>query len=351
LNDESLLHFALDGGGAPDFSVDLMTFETERSLVAAAGSVSLGVAVIQSTGHDVFATAFNSTNGETALWTYDFDEGFTLLSGALDVAADGSVVVAGARDPVAETTLLVVLDGATGVELRRLEQAANISTVELSDDGARAVFTEGATASVVDITNLSMLFSFAVSGSGGRHGISRDGNAVAAGGFDAAAYVETAKGWELAWSEAEATQWYGNGLALSGDGETLFAVSRNYSNNLDLTYRVIDLVSGAELARATTNGTGSFQDSPWRARVSADGAVLAIASWGLENNAHPEVQIFDRAATVIGGVDMPGSPFDLDLSADGRYLLVGGKAVHANDMGSGGDVFLCDIEAFPTRNR
>ncbi|MDP8221715.1 MAG: hypothetical protein P9L99_00025, partial [Candidatus Lernaella stagnicola] len=42
LNDESLLHFALDGGGAPDFSVDLMTFETERSLVAAAGSVSLG---------------------------------------------------------------------------------------------------------------------------------------------------------------------------------------------------------------------------------------------------------------------------------------------------------------------
>ncbi|MDP8221711.1 MAG: hypothetical protein P9L99_00005, partial [Candidatus Lernaella stagnicola] len=344
LNDESLLHFALDGGGAPDFSVDLMTFETERSLVAAAGSVSLGVAVIQSTGDDVFATAFNSTNGDTALWTYDFDEGFTMLSGALDVAADGSVVVAGARDPEAETTLLVVLDGGTGVELRRLEQTANISTVELSDDGARAVFTEGATASVIDISNLSELFSFAVSGSGGRHGISRDGNAVTAGGFDAAAYVETAKGWELAWSEAEATQWYGNGLALSGDGETLFAVSRNYSNDRDVTYRAVDLTNGSELGRYTTTGAGEFQDAPWRSQASQDGSVLVAVTWGLETNDHPELQVFDRQMNLLGGLDTPGSPFDVDLSEDGRYIIVGGKAVHANDIGSGGDVYMLDAQ-------
>jgi hypothetical protein len=166
---------------------------------------------------------------------------------------------------------------------------------------------------------------------------------LAAGGFDCKAYKDSGDGWVLAHSENESNQWYGSGLAISGDGDTLFSASRTYTTNLTLTYRVIDLTTGNELGRSTTTGSGSYQDSIARAQASSDGTVFSIASWGVENNAHPEVQIFDRNANRIAYMDMPGSPMDLDMTLDGRYVLAGGKAVHANEMGSGGDVYVCDM--------
>jgi hypothetical protein len=120
-------------------------------------------------------------------------------------------------------------------------------------------------------------------------------------------------------------------------------VSDNYATgHLLLTYHIIDVPTDTTLARFQTQGTGSFQDAVVRAEVSYDGEVLATASWGDAGNSHPEVQIFTRTGTLVGSINTPGSPTDMNLSRDGHFLVAGCKAVHANVFGNGGDVFVYD---------
>ena len=133
-----------------------------------------------------------------------------------------------------------------------------MDTVELSDDGDRSVVGQGSSITVIETTSMTTLHSFSVSGAGGSPRLSRDGTVVAAGGFNGKAHVDTGKEWVEVWTEQEETQWYGNGLAIAGDGSMLFSVSRNYSASVILTYRIIDLETGEELARTTTEENSGF---------------------------------------------------------------------------------------------
>jgi hypothetical protein len=239
--------------------------------------------------------------------------------------------------------MLVQINGLTGDIIDETVLSAGSYGVDLSDDGSRAALTLGATTAVVDTATLTELHSFAVSGTGGVARISGNGMVATAGGFNLRAYRDTGSGWELAYTEQESTQWYGGGLALSDDGETLFGTSRNYTSS-QLHLRIIDLVSGSELARLTTTPTGSYQDVIVRAEVGADGTLFAIGTWGQETNPHDEVMVLDRDANVIAGINMPGSCFDIDFTENGRYLVASGKHVHANVTGNGGDAYVYELD-------
>ena len=83
-----------------------------------------------------------------------------------------------------------------------------------------------------------------VSGQGGWHRISPDGKTLAAGGFNYRVSRENGGVWTDILNLSEANNWFGNGIAVSDDGSTLFVVSHNYVlSYLLLTYRVIDLPS------------------------------------------------------------------------------------------------------------
>ena len=97
------------------------------------------------------------------------------------------------------------------------------------------------------------------------------------------------------------------------------------------------------IAQTTPTGTGGFQDTVQISQASADGSRFAVASWGVEDNAHPEVQVFDQDVNLIGCVDTPGSPFDMEMSRNGQYLLVGCKSVHANTFGSGSNSYSVEL--------
>ncbi len=347
LNYERLSYLQTTGDGTPIYEFDLVPENPGNVAVASAEDISLGVLGVSASG-SVTVRGFNNAGGATPLWTYTFDDGYeTLAFRALDVAADGSIVAAAAYDSDTSKSLVVILNGGTGVELNRLSTNTYVRGIELSDDGSRAALTEGATTNVIETAGMTTLHSFAVSGTGGTARLSRDGLVAAAGGFNYRAYRDTGSGWTQIYYGSGTNQWFGGGIGLSGDGGMMFVVSYNYATGyLDLTYRIIDLVDGVEVASTTTSGTGSFQDTVQRAEVSADGEIFACASWGTQDNAHPEVQIFDRDANLIGSIDTPGSPFDINLSRDGRYLVSGGKAVHANTMGNGGDAYAYEIATF-----
>lgn len=349
LNSHRLAYHQTTGDGTPIYEYNLPGNPNIVG-VASAEDVSLGVVLEQFNSGGASVRAFDADGGNIPLWTYNFGNNFNFNNYRnLDVSADGSIVVAAARDGTAGTTLIVILDGSTGAELNSLTVSSGVLAVELSEDGGRAILSEFATARIIETTNMTTLFSFAVSGGGGYHRLSRDGATAAAGGFNCLAYHEVGGVWSQVYSFSQASNWFGGGLALSANGDTLLIVSHNYiTGYVDLTYRVIDLVSAVELAQITTNGTGVFQDTVQHAQSSADGQLFSVISWGTQDNVHPEVQIFDRDLNLVGWIDTPGSPFSVDMTRDGQFVVVGGKAVHANTAGNGSDTYAFRVfEACP----
>jgi hypothetical protein len=339
LNFQRLQYLQTAGDGTPIYEHDLSLNDPPIVTVASAEDTSLAVVGVRS-DFGVSIHAFDQTSDESPLWTYTFAQTYDRFTyRALDVDADGVLVVAAAHTIVGPRSLLVVLDGETGDEVRRLVTDTRVTGVELSDDGARAVLTEGTVANIIETQTLTTLHAFEVSTPGGTARLSRDGSVAAAGAFGCIAYRDTGTGWTEVWNEGDPNQWYGSGLAVSGDGTTLFAASYEYPRSLDLTFRIIDLIGGVELARTMRTGSGSYANVVRRAQASADGSVFAVVSWGTENNDHPELQVLDRDARLLGSLDTPGSPFDVDLSRDGGTVALGAKAVHATAFGQGGDAY------------
>lgn len=343
LNDHRLSYFRSAGDGVPIFEFSVAPENPSFVGVASAEDTSLGVVLVQRTGGGASVRGFREEDGSEPLWIYEFAANYDFNNVRnVDVSADGSIVIAASRNTSAGTSLVVILDGDSGQERNRLVVGAGLLGVELDDSGARAVLTEMATARIIETDDMTTLFSFAVSGAGGFHRISRNGRVVAAGGFNYRVFGEGdgKDGWRSIRAGTEPNHWFGNGIALSENGDTLFLASHNFATGIvDLTYRVIDLATGEELARTTTHGKTGLQDTIQVAQSSADGSVFAIASWGTIDDVHPEVQVFDRDLNLIGGIDTPGSPFDLDLTRDGRLMAVGSKHIHANDFGRGSDTY------------
>lgn len=348
LNFERMAYHQTSGDGTPIYEFDLAALDAPTVAVACAEDTSLGVLLTADPG-GVVVRAFTSAGGNTPIWTYTFDSAYpSARYRSIDVSNDGSIVAAVASNPtVTQMAWIVILNGATGAVLTEGAISTNSNVqLELTDDGSRAMLTLGAEARLIDTTTLATLHSFTVSGSGGYHRISGDGTVAVAGGFNYVAWRETRAGWSQIFNRTAASNWFGGGAAVSGDGSTMFVVSYNYATGyLTLTYRILDLAAGGtEIAQIMTQGAGSFQDTVQIAHVDTTGTRFSVASWGVQNNAHPEVQVFDRDLALIASVDTPGSPFDMQMSADGSTLLIGSKAVHANTFGRGSETYAVKVE-------
>lgn len=343
LNDERLSKFTTTGSGVPDF-VYSMVDENPSTVGVAAAMDGSKCAVISWPGTaPIVVRAFTDAGGGTPVWSYAFGGSYVNAhKRAVAVNADGSRVAACAYDGA--QTLLVLLDGATGSVLGSATIAGYCQGVEMDDAGDRIVVTAGATARLFDSATMTEIYSLATSGAGGYHRISRDGTAIAAGGFNIRAAREVGGVWQVAYAGSGSTDWFGQ-LALSGDGDTLFVLSHDYGDGyLTDEHRLVDLTTGTELQRWSYTGSGSFQNSAVAAQANDDGTVFAAASWGDEANTQPEVRVFDRDLNMIGSIDTEGSPFEMSMSRDGRFVLVGSKAVHANTFGSGGRTYAYELE-------
>lgn len=340
LNDERISKFTTTGTGTPDFFYSLLAENPGVIGIDAAANGSLCAVISWASGSTIRVRAFSATGGNTPLWTYTFDASYN-NSGkrAIAVSADGSRVAFGAYDGT--KTFLVQTDAAGNVLNTALFDGFS-SGIEMSADGSRILVTNGAVARLYDAATMTEVYNLPVSGSGGYARISADGTAIADGGFNLRAAREISGTWQVVHNGSGSQSWFG-AVALSGDGTTLFSLSHNYAAGyLPNEHRVIDLLTGTVLATSSYTGTGSFQNSVVKAEANADGTIFACASWGDEGNTQPEVRIYDRDLNLIGSIDTPGSPFELDMSPDGQYVLVGSKAVHANTFGNGGRTYAYD---------
>jgi hypothetical protein len=343
LNEKRMSKFTTTGSGIPDFVYSMADENPGTIGVAAAADASMCAVISWPNGGVIKVRGFSDTGGDTPLWTFTYNGTYTNSAArAVAVNADGSRIAACAYD--GSDTLLVLLDN-TGFMLGSATISGYCLGVEMDDSGTRILVTAGNTARLFDTSTMTEVYSVTTSGGGGYHRISRDGTAIAAGGFNIRAAREIAGVWQQVYAGSGSSDWFGGAMSLSGDGETLFVLAHNYGDGyLTNEHRIVDLVTGTEVIRSSYTGSGSLQNSAVAARVNQDGTIFACASWGDQGNTQPEVRIFDRGLNMIGSIDTPGSPFELDMSRDGQYVLVGSKAVHANTSGRGGRTYAYENE-------
>jgi hypothetical protein len=83
--------------------------------------------------------------------------------------------------------------------------------------------------------------------------------------------------------------------------------------------------------------------------LSQDGSRGVAGSWGqLDATFGDVVTVFDKSSStpilqILDDIDEPGSIFSVDISEDGSFVTAGGKAVHARQMGNGGEVYALRI--------
>jgi hypothetical protein len=151
----------------------------------------------------------------------------------------------------------------------------------------------------------------------------------------------------MRWFQSGAGYYLGR-CALSSDGSALYS---GWYRNTFLQNKVTLHTTASNTPVWTylyTQASGGYQDIPTGVDVTPDGAWAVVGSWGDQHNTNPEIHVFGVSQPgPVFTYDTPGSMFDAAITADGdggAYVAAGGKHVHANEFGSGGDLFAIHID-------
>lgn len=355
LNNERLQAFNINGTGTP--LNEYPCGPNSPVVCAAAVNGDFAVVIDQLIQDGPLQIRAYRSNSTTALWIYDVQENYKGTGyHNLRVSRDGSTVVAAVVDQVTGIETLLTLnanDGSlrsqwVGAVVPPATLGGGCSGVEVTDDGSKAIICEGSPPAgigrLINTTNGTQITTFPGNGGGGWFNISGNGNVIVIGGFSLRVYVWNGTAYQIKINFSAAGSWFSSGSAVSRDGSTVGALSHVYTANyLNTDVRIWDVAGAELLGTVSTIGSGGFQDSAVGGVMSDDGSRFAVASWGEAGQVHPEVRVFSRNLQLLGSIDTPGSPFCLDMTGDGQYILTGFKSVHANTFGNGGGVTLLQI--------
>jgi fibronectin type 3 domain-containing protein len=177
--------------------------------------------------------------------------------------------------------------------------------------------------------------------------VSDDGKFIVSGDFSGHVFLleynDTSATYTQRWSyTVNGVNSWVTGMGISGDGTTIAIGTMIFtSTGYDGELYVFNNYSPVPLWIYSNMG-----DMVQCVDVSSDGSIIAAAGWGPINNSTPDVFLFRKQSNIpYVTVNSPGSMFCLDLSADGKLCVAGGKAVHARAFGSGG--YLYNINSDP----
>jgi len=219
---------------------------------------------------------------------------------------------------------------------------------DLSGDGSTVLLASGTTNHLFDVATGVEIFTDSSTVSHDAHAINFDGTAWGRGGFDIRAWVHDGTTYNQVLSFNDSSLGFGVSTAcdISGDGSTFAAASYDANDSNKLRLYVWDLTptGSTMLWTYAHDGAGGLQNVPAAVSVSDDGRWIALGARGSELLTQPEAVLFDRDAgnVPVASLDTPGSVFDLDLSGDGQFMVVGTKAVHAGTFGNGGEGYSFD---------
>lgn len=341
LNEHALQRFIIDGNGVPTQTIPGVT--PSELVVAAAQEADLVVYLEEMTS--VVLRGYDSQSN-IPLWTFSVPSPYTNINrDSLAVSRDGSVVAVAVRDDgPPEATRVYFLSGVTGALIDSIDYADRVASVDLTDDGSSCLVMNQGNARLVDTSNGTDSMVGNTLGSTSPARISGDGDVVVMGGFlELRVLVHNGVVYETAVHHMDNSMAF-QAVGVSRDGSTAVVMGVDFTAGyLETVTLVFDISSESLIDQHTTTGTGGLQDVPSDVAISDDGEVIAVASWGVEGNEHPEVMVFDRDVNLIGSLDTVGSALALDMTGDGAYLVAGSKAIHANISGSGGSTTMYQV--------
>ena len=277
--------------------------------------------------------------------SYSYPPGFK--AGQCAVSKDGSTAAA-AADNGASGRLFVFNTNGDSLYAVDFDRGRGIYGVELSSDGSIAV---------VSTYDVISIFENGISrgtipnyGQTAAH-TSGDGSRIVKGDFygKVTVYEWNGSSYIQLWQSTIGGPWVA-AVDISEDGSTIMA-GTGYSNGKSVMF---DISSSTPLWTYQTYGSyGAYVKS---VSLSSNGSIGAAASWGdtaqtgnfYVLTVHPK-----NVATPIIGVTRnqePGSLFDCDVSGNGENITAGGKAVHAYQMGNGGEVYSLLVGSTPSVN-
>lgn len=178
--------------------------------------------------------------------------------------------------------------------------------------------------------------------------ISNDGSVIVNGDYSGYIWVyeysDELETYEELWhyhvNGGGTSHWIG-GMAVSADGNTIAAGTLTF---LSAGYNGQVYLFDKSLPEPiwVYDDAGDYVVS---VDLSADGSVLAACGYGPYDGNGADFMLFRRSSNIpVFELDTPGSLFSVDLASDGSFCTTGGKAVHAREMGSGGNIYSIDCD-------
>jgi hypothetical protein len=275
-------------------------------------------------------------------WVYDLPDGYTAIAqshgSSVAVSDDGTVYAVLGQG--SDEGRLFMLNG-SGDTIRTIAFAPNtgIYGLDMSNDG-----------SVLCVSTYNAIYVFNNDGTRRdslyHYGqtvakISGDGTYLVKGGFNSTAYFYRWNGssYDLVWQHNTGHPWV-TAVAISEDGSTIMAGTFQYSPSNMGKVLMYDSSSATPLWQYDQYG-----DYVASCALSANGLTGVAGSWGQYGGTFGDVlTVFEKTSAtpllqILDDIDEPGSIFSVDISKDGSFVTAGGKAVHAREMGNGGEVY------------
>ncbi len=266
------------------------------------GSVMVCATIAPNAGgvHRLYAFALPSP---IPIWTFDFDDSQSTGVYGVNISVDKSTVAVNGK------FYGWVLDANTGTVRTQFDIANTESKIALSGD-----------ASVMAIADLAGFVSTYQWNPG-------------LNSYDPLWRYRIPAGLFTNWASA---------IEVSADGLTIMAGTLIFlSAGYDGTVYLFDTF-GDGTPNWVYTGAGDEIDE---VALSDDGSLASAITWGDIGNTQPDILIFERNSNIpVYTVNTEGSMFSLAMSADGRTVVAGGKAVHARVFGSGGNVYNIEVD-------
>lgn len=281
-------------------------------------------------------------------WTYAFPQ---LVGSASKVrmSADGRVIVAAIHDNWTNQARLAFFDSASGIPVatHTLGFVTQLRGFELSADGSTLYVSSATQAVVLDVATRATLLTVALPTALDCHAISGDGRVVAYGTFGTVEIWERNQGggYSHTWSQPVPGTNVCARVALSTNGATLVYGFNFYDTNLHVRIEALDVPSKTVTMSDDAWGAGTLQNVVGDLAIDASGESFVAGLWGDAAGQCPELRMYRKHQSAPARlVDLPGSVFDVDMSADGERIAVASKALHANTLAFGGSLGLYSFE-------
>lgn len=172
--------------------------------------------------------------------------------------------------------------------------------------------------------------------------LSANGDYLAYADFSGMAYLYHWNGerYESVWTASiagpGASSTWGCANAISDDGSIIAIGTLDFvSSGYDGCCYLFNNYSNEPIW--TYTGCG---DEVTQAAMSDDGSTIGFITWGPMDHSTPDFFLFRKQSNVpIAELTTPGSMEHIDISSTGQYAIIGGKAVHCREMGSGSRVY------------